>query len=254
MAKKVEFKPRHGWRAFIGEVGIIVLGVLIALSAQQAVEAWQWRQQLKQTDVAFKSEFETAIQNAYVRLAIEPCLNQRLTEIEAKLNEPGENWRGMDEKLNFPPSRLGPPSAAPYHNYVPAPPIVTDAWNNALASGTINHLPYLKASYLADAYEAARRLKDDMRLEGMKVPSLAPLATDRKLTSDNRIAMLQSLRELYHFDGMIADDSEAVLFTVKATGLGYTDDLIRSVSAGLVDLARTARGKCVIEPEIPPSV
>ena len=29
-------KPLHGWRQFAGEVGIIVLGVLIALGAQAA--------------------------------------------------------------------------------------------------------------------------------------------------------------------------------------------------------------------------
>ena len=28
-------KPLHGWRALFGEVGVIVLGVLIALGAQQ---------------------------------------------------------------------------------------------------------------------------------------------------------------------------------------------------------------------------
>ena len=31
-------KPIHGWREFAGEVGIIVLGVLIALGAQQVAE------------------------------------------------------------------------------------------------------------------------------------------------------------------------------------------------------------------------
>ena len=31
-------KPMHGWRAFIGEVGIIVLGVLIALGFGQLAE------------------------------------------------------------------------------------------------------------------------------------------------------------------------------------------------------------------------
>jgi len=31
-------KPLHGWREFAGEVGIIVVGVLIALSAEQVVE------------------------------------------------------------------------------------------------------------------------------------------------------------------------------------------------------------------------
>jgi hypothetical protein len=31
-------KPLHGWREFAGEVGIIVIGVLIALGAGQVVE------------------------------------------------------------------------------------------------------------------------------------------------------------------------------------------------------------------------
>jgi len=35
-------KPLHGWREFAGEVGIIVLGVLIALAAEQVVEDLQW--------------------------------------------------------------------------------------------------------------------------------------------------------------------------------------------------------------------
>ena len=33
--KVPSIKPLHGWRTFWGEVGIIVLGVLIALGAQQ---------------------------------------------------------------------------------------------------------------------------------------------------------------------------------------------------------------------------
>lgn len=40
-------KPIHGWREFAGEVGIIVLGVLIALGAQQLVE---WGNHLSQVD------------------------------------------------------------------------------------------------------------------------------------------------------------------------------------------------------------
>jgi hypothetical protein len=40
-------QPLHGWREFAGEVGIIVLGVLIALGAQQLVE---WANHLSQVD------------------------------------------------------------------------------------------------------------------------------------------------------------------------------------------------------------
>jgi hypothetical protein len=242
-------KPLHGWRAFFGEVGVIVLGVLIALGATQVVDAWQWRQQVKQADLAFQDELQAAVWNAYVRLTVEQCLNHRLIEIEAELNEPGDGWRGMPEKLNVTGGPLGPPLPGAYNTGIPAPPIVTDGWNNALASGTINHLPNLKASYLSDAYEAARRLKSDMREEGMTVASLAPLATDRKLTSDNRIAMLQSVKQLDHLNGMIDDDSRAVLFTAKQAGFGYTDDTIRKSSAAFVAMARAARGPCVTEPK-----
>jgi hypothetical protein len=34
-------KPVHGWRLFAGEIGIIVLGVLIALGARQIVQSLQ---------------------------------------------------------------------------------------------------------------------------------------------------------------------------------------------------------------------
>lgn len=39
-------KPLHGWREFVGEVGIIVIGVLIALVAEQVVEDWNWQQKV----------------------------------------------------------------------------------------------------------------------------------------------------------------------------------------------------------------
>ena len=34
-------KPLRGWREFIGEVGIIVIGVLIALAADQIAEFYE---------------------------------------------------------------------------------------------------------------------------------------------------------------------------------------------------------------------
>jgi hypothetical protein len=39
-------KPLHGWREFVGEVGIIVIGVLLALGAEQAIEALHHRSQV----------------------------------------------------------------------------------------------------------------------------------------------------------------------------------------------------------------
>ena len=41
-------KPLHGWREFAGEVGIIVIGVLLALGAEQAIEALHHRAQVRE--------------------------------------------------------------------------------------------------------------------------------------------------------------------------------------------------------------
>ena len=49
-------KPMHGWRAFVGEVGIIVIGVLIALGAEQVVEAGHHRSQVAEAVAKLRAE------------------------------------------------------------------------------------------------------------------------------------------------------------------------------------------------------
>jgi hypothetical protein len=50
-------KPLHGWRAFAGEVGIIVIGVLIALSAEQFAEYLHNRAQVRHGEEALTDNF-----------------------------------------------------------------------------------------------------------------------------------------------------------------------------------------------------
>ena len=74
-------KPLHGWRQFAGEVGIIVVGVLIALGAEQLVASWHWRSEVRQTDQRLVREMGMNLANAYERFAIDPCLRPRLAEL-----------------------------------------------------------------------------------------------------------------------------------------------------------------------------
>jgi hypothetical protein len=71
-------KPLHGWREFVGEVGIIVLGVLLALGAEQSVEKWHWRQRVHEAEVSISKELgEDDGAQAYARLALAPCINRQ---------------------------------------------------------------------------------------------------------------------------------------------------------------------------------
>ena len=74
-------KPLHGWRAFAGEVGIIVVGVLIALGAQQAVETIQWRGSVSQLRDAMRSELAIDRARVEVNLSQDRCIQARLDAI-----------------------------------------------------------------------------------------------------------------------------------------------------------------------------
>ena len=54
-------KPLHGWREFVGEVGIIVIGVLIALAAEQIVTNWHWRREVRETDRRLREDPRCAL-------------------------------------------------------------------------------------------------------------------------------------------------------------------------------------------------
>ena len=79
-------KPLHGWREFAGEVGIIVLGVLIALGAQQIAENVQQRSDARAARAAVRSELETNMSRLASRAAQKHCVEQRMEEIQALLD------------------------------------------------------------------------------------------------------------------------------------------------------------------------
>jgi hypothetical protein len=75
-------KPLHGWRALVGEVGIIVLGVLIALAAEQFVESLHWRSEVRETRKAIDAELSHDLAALQHRLDQRACVGQRLSELD----------------------------------------------------------------------------------------------------------------------------------------------------------------------------
>ena len=84
-------KPIHGWRVLAGEVGIIVIGVLIALGAQQVAERVRDRQLADQTRAAVTEEIEQNLLSLSLRGTAEPCIARRLGELHAIVNQWGRS-------------------------------------------------------------------------------------------------------------------------------------------------------------------
>lgn len=74
-------KPIHNWREFLGEIGIIVIGVLIALAGEQTVEALHHRSQVSELSEALDVELSHNLAVLKDTIELKPCIDQRLTEI-----------------------------------------------------------------------------------------------------------------------------------------------------------------------------
>jgi hypothetical protein len=77
-------KPWHDWRNDGRELAIVVIGVLIALLAQQVVQDWEWKAKVAAAERAMRHErlWDNGPQ-LYQRAAMHPCAVQRLDAIRA---------------------------------------------------------------------------------------------------------------------------------------------------------------------------
>ena len=76
-------KPLHGWREFFGEVAIIVIGVLIALGLEQAVEYLREAKFSREAQETVRAEIGGDVGQLASRISTEPCIRRRLDEISS---------------------------------------------------------------------------------------------------------------------------------------------------------------------------
>lgn len=75
-------KPLHGWREFLGEVGIIVLGVVIAISIEQLVEAVHWRTEVRNARRSLGEDIDRSNRAFTFRAAAHGCIAARITILD----------------------------------------------------------------------------------------------------------------------------------------------------------------------------
>jgi hypothetical protein len=139
-------KPWHGAREFLKEWGIIVLGVLTALSFEQAVEALHWRHEVETERAALNEEVAENLGVIQDRLLEQPCIDRRLTELDLVFQR---HDRGQPLGIA---GRVGVPLS---------PGNSKGSWTMAVSGGGLNHMPHperLEYSGAFGNYEAWDRI------------------------------------------------------------------------------------------------
>ena len=88
-------KPKavHGWRELFNEIGVIVIGVLIALGAEQVVEALHWRHQIEAGEETMRDDARFALEYGAWREAQSPCIGRRLGDLATVLDQASTSGR-----------------------------------------------------------------------------------------------------------------------------------------------------------------
>jgi hypothetical protein len=86
-------KPFHGWRELLKEFGIIVLGVLTALAAEQAVEWLHWRNLVDEGRRDLAASYAKVNWLAAERDIQSRCVGVRLNEIASLLDQASKTGR-----------------------------------------------------------------------------------------------------------------------------------------------------------------
>ena len=157
-------KPLHGWRAFVGEVGIIVIGVLIALGAEQAVEAWQWHEKVAVLRQSLMGELANDRARWNFDLAGGRCALQEADRLDA--------WAQTRAMTAAPLRAIHSSQLLTMH---------TTNWTLAASSQTLQHFPVGEQLAFAALYAgiANRQVSIDQASDAAdRITTLIPLASD----------------------------------------------------------------------------
>ena len=209
-------KPLHGWRAFIGEVGIIVLGVLIALGAQQIAESIHERYLAREAEDHIRLELAYDSAFAAERIAIGDCMRASFRDMRQRLLADGDDWPALQGR-----PLAGAPKAPRASLFAFAPPLSSphrlrpvSAWTEATTSGALNDARSHFFNYAA-LYAMVQWLDRLQDHEISDYARLMPLSVPQRLDPSTR---LQMLRDLGAVDADNADVERLAAVFVTAAG------------------------------------
>ncbi len=150
-------KPVHNWREFASEVGIIVLGVLIALAGEQAVESLSWAHEVRAERAALNSEAQDFLGAAAARVRQHPCLEREMRDLETVFER---HERGQALGIR---RRVGGPYALGG---------TSGTWQIALSSQALGHIPLKEKLAYGAAFQMFETYDRAVDAEGAQWASL----------------------------------------------------------------------------------
>jgi hypothetical protein len=188
-------KPRaaHSLREFVSEISVIVVGVLIALALEQAVE-WLHRQsQTAEARAALSVELSYDLAAFDNRMAQGPCIQRRLADLE--------RWWGAWNDG-------GHPSLAGRITRPPVYLLRTSVWR--VAGGAVAQMPFQEQAAYGRMYDSLANQWNLLAEEKADWTDLAKYGAARALTAPDLLQVRRDLDDLGEIDALLRTNGALV--------------------------------------------
>lgn len=175
----------HSFREFLGEVGVISVGILLALGAEQLIEHWHWSEKAQVAEEMITSENRDNFAQAAEQVEVTPCVIAQLDRLEGAVKPNGR----------FQPVPVYQDRQGSFVMRQPSRAWATDAWESLVADGTADHFDTKRRKSVSDVYldlATLRRLNGDADAANIK---LSVLAKPLELDPSSRLHLFELIEE-----------------------------------------------------------
>jgi hypothetical protein len=198
-------KALQSAREILTEIGVVAIGIAIALGGEQLIEAQHWRDQVAASEAALKVAYAREARNIAQRQAAAPCVESRLAALSKIVSVATDNGR-------LP--AIGPIGAAPYK------PWLIGAWEAVVASQTVSHLPREKMLAYVQINQEATFIGGLTDREAEQWTILGSIAgPGRRLSDVEAEALRVALAQAAEANQIMIIDAANLGDRVRATGL-----------------------------------
>ena len=213
-------KPLHGWRELAGEVAIIVVGVLIALAAEQVVETIHWHEKVRAADRNIDFEVNVQLNSAEETVALSACAQPFFDALEGAILR--HDKRAIQSVYETGTSSTAGPSVTGSGSGMELPyvarPWRSTAWQSTMSTQVADHIDPIQLAQYGFIYSGAEKMREMqqamIRDYGEVMVGRLPAPPNEFLTSQE-LAAAERLRAEIHDAKAI---SEGIL-TAAAGGI-----------------------------------
>ena len=174
-------KPIRSFRDFLIHIGIVTIGILIALGLEQVVELRHRVHVANEAVAAFRDELRDDREQVREVLDAMPKLRAAIAEEIARIEAPSAPRGAPRGKIHYPGIYIDLVSSA--------------SWDTAIATQALTELPYSRVKPFAEAYGVLRLFLDTERAALESWAALRRFGDDpAALTPDQGRALVEQLR------------------------------------------------------------